>query len=674
MLLRSNSMQKKLLLVDDEVAILKALRRLFKRAGFAVQIAESGKEALALMEHEDFHVVMTDFRMPHMTGGELVAEVQARFPDTVCMILSGYADLQSVLLALNSGAVYKFLEKPWDDAALVEEVEQAYLHWEDLQKRAGLTRLGAESLALVEVDHNGMIYAINPAACQQLSIEQSSAMGHSVIQFLPLMRKEQFDLLFSLRGGHIELVDLDQERALHLRSKPACNQRWILSIEAHNRTAVLGVRQLLDRSEVISHLDSVMAAEQPSVMVAYLDLSGFRNFNDYLGYSEADRILSRVAELLVANKPLHSIIGRMGGDEFVMLAADIGDMQQGINLIRELLQPFERLIPFDGRDLHISFNAGFAIGPEDGANSEVLLQNAQAACIYAKSRGRSFYPRYHQAMNERRRDLVRLQSDLYRALECEQFSVVYQPKVCLQSGNIVGAEALLRWQHEEHGAVSPAEFIPLAESSGLIESIGEWVLASASSQSRAWHEEGLPPFLVSVNLSGRQLQMGSLVERVRFVLDNTGLDPEQLELEVTETFLMQDISQSLILLEEIKALGVRLAIDDFGTGYSSLNYLHRLPIDTLKIDRSFIVDLERSSETYDLVRNVIHMSHDLGLRVVAEGVETQVQLDMLRELACDEIQGYYFSPPVSPEAFRRLLAQQRVFDICTGRKESPVAL
>ncbi|WP_164846987.1 putative bifunctional diguanylate cyclase/phosphodiesterase [Neptunomonas marina] len=667
-------MQKKLLLVDDEVAILKALRRLFKRAGFAVQIAESGKEALALMEHEDFHVVMTDFRMPHMTGGELVAEVQARFPDTVCMILSGYADLQSVLLALNSGAVYKFLEKPWDDAALVEEVEQAYLHWEDLQKRAGLTRLGAESLALVEVDHNGMIYAINPAACQQLSIEQSSAMGHSVIQFLPLMRKEQFDLLFSLRGGHIELVDLDQERALHLRSKPACNQRWILSIEAHNRTAVLGVRQLLDRSEVISHLDSVMAAEQPSVMVAYLDLSGFRNFNDYLGYSEADRILSRVAELLVANKPLHSIIGRMGGDEFVMLAADIGDMQQGINLIRELLQPFERLIPFDGRDLHISFNAGFAIGPEDGANSEVLLQNAQAACIYAKSRGRSFYPRYHQAMNERRRDLVRLQSDLYRALECEQFSVVYQPKVCLQSGNIVGAEALLRWQHEEHGAVSPAEFIPLAESSGLIESIGEWVLASASSQSRAWHEEGLPPFLVSVNLSGRQLQMGSLVERVRFVLDNTGLDPEQLELEVTETFLMQDISQSLILLEEIKALGVRLAIDDFGTGYSSLNYLHRLPIDTLKIDRSFIVDLERSSETYDLVRNVIHMSHDLGLRVVAEGVETQVQLDMLRELACDEIQGYYFSPPVSPEAFRRLLAQQRVFDICTGRKESPVAL
>ena len=667
-------MQKKLLLVDDEVAILKALRRLFKRAGFAVQIAESGKEALALMEHEDFHVVMTDFRMPHMTGGELVAEVQARFPDTVCMILSGYADLQSVLLALNSGAVYKFLEKPWDDAALVEEVEQAYLHWEDLQKRAGLTRLGAESLALVEVDHNGMIYAINPAACQQLSIEQSSALGHSVIQFLPLMRKEQFDLLFSLRGGHIELVDLDQERALHLRSKPACNQRWILSIEAHNRTAVLGVRQLLDRSEVISHLDSVMAAEQPSVMVAYLDLSGFRNFNDYLGYSEADRILSRVAELLVANKPLHSIIGRMGGDEFVMLAADIGDMQQGINLIRELLQPFERLIPFDGRDLHISFNAGFAIGPEDGANSEVLLQNAQAACIYAKSRGRSFYPRYHQAMNERRRDLVRLQSDLYRALECEQFSVVYQPKVCLQSGNIVGAEALLRWQHEEHGAVSPAEFIPLAESSGLIESIGEWVLASASSQSRAWHEEGLPPFLVSVNLSGRQLQMGSLVERVRFVLDNTGLDPEQLELEVTETFLMQDISQSLILLEEIKALGVRLAIDDFGTGYSSLNYLHRLPIDTLKIDRSFIVDLERSSETYDLVRNVIHMSHDLGLRVVAEGVETQVQLDMLRELACDEIQGYYFSPPVSPEAFRRLLAQQRVFDICTGRKEGPVAL
>ncbi len=251
-----------------------------------------------------------------------------------------------------------------------------------------------------------------------------------------------------------------------------------------------------------------------------------------------------------------------------------------------------------------------------------------------------------------------LRSDLYRALEKDQFSVVYQPKVSLSTGLIVGAESLLRWQHDSLGMISPATFIPLAESSGLIEPIGEWVLSTASSQRKVWQLQGLPSFLLSVNLSGRQLREKTLAEKVKQILDISGIQPTDLELEITETFLIQDIDSSVRLLNELKALGIKLSIDDFGTGYSSLSYLNRLPIDTLKIDRSFVKELPQCQDRVDLVRNVIQMSHDLGMSVVAEGVETQAQLDTLNTLKCDEIQGYFYSPPVSAEQFRVLLENQ----------------
>jgi diguanylate cyclase (GGDEF)-like protein len=552
-------MKKTLLLVDDEPAILSALKRIFRHSGYQMLTAGSGAEALDILDgNDDIQVILTDFRMPKMTGGELLAEVNQRFSNVVGLILSGYADIDTLLKAINSGAVFQFMTKPWAKSELLQAVELAFERYYTLQAQ---------------------------------------------------------------------------------------------------NAPPLGVEQLLSRNELMHHLEQWMK-EGTNTIAFYFDVSNFHSYNDCLGYETADQLLASIAQILVSNKPKTSLFGQMNGDEFVMIIPMISCPDDKQRLIRNLLQPFQDLLSIMGHSLHISFNVGYAISPTDGNIPELLLRNSYAAVEHAKQTGATIFPRYLVSMNDENQKLMTIRSELHQALERQQFSVVYQPKICMTTGNIVGAESLLRWEHCSLGIVPPSMFIPLAESSGLIESIGEWVLLTACCQSQLWKKSGLPSFLMSVNLSGRQLQRHTLIEKIENIIELSGVLPEQLELEITETFLMQDIESSLELLHKIKGLGIRLAIDDFGTGYSSLNYLSQLPVDTLKIDRSFVVDIPESKERENLLKNVIKMSHDLGMSVVAEGVETQSQVDVLKRLKCDEIQGYYYSPPVSAEQFRVLLENQ----------------
>ncbi|MDO6512672.1 EAL domain-containing protein [Neptuniibacter sp. 2_MG-2023] len=568
-------MDKSLLLVDDEPSILRALKRIFHRAGYKVTIANGPEEALAILEDHSFPIVLSDYRMPNKTGGELLIEIKEKYPSTLGLILSGYADLQSVIAALNSGAVYKFLEKPWDEAQLLEEIDQAFEHWRQ------------ENI---------------------LPLDDVSSDELGVVSDLGNVARASSDLIY----GKMTVMESIDHKIL---------------TQAH-------------------------------FSLVYLDIRHFRHFNDCLGYQKSDQLLHHIHALLKKQIRADVEFSLMNGAAFVFFVPEVFTEASAFDFITSLLSPFKQLITFDERELLLTFSAGYSVYPDDGLTAEALVRGSQLAANYSKDRGLNVYPHYKKSMDGNRDDMVSLQSELCQALKRNEFTLYYQPKISLVNGKILGAEALIRWHHSKKGLISPDRFIPLAELTGLIEPIGEWVLSTAIAQSFLWQQEGLPAFIMSVNVSGRQLVEHDLATKVKKIIQDSGLSPEYIELEVTETFLMQDIEHSIDVLKEIRALGVKIAIDDFGTGYSSLNYLTRLPVDTLKVDRSFITDFSTETEKTNLVKNMIVMSHDLGMRVVAEGVETLEQLQQLKEMNCDEVQGYYFSRPVVAEEFKKLLQAQ----------------
>ena len=385
--------------------------------------------------------------------------------------------------------------------------------------------------------------------------------------------------------------------------------------------------------------------------VAFIDLDQFKLINDSLGHQVGDDLLQTVAERLKSCMRAADTVARQGGDEFVIVLGDQKSTETIADTIRRLIDIVARPWAINGLELHVTCSVGISIYPADGNDAETLLRNADSAMYKAKELGRNRYEYFAAEMNRHASERLEVLNSLRHAIANHEFVLQYQPKVHLASGRVVGAEALIRWQSAARGMVSPATFIPLAEESGLIIAIGEWVLRTACAQNVAWQQAGYPPIPVSVNLSPRQLVRDDIVTLVADVLKSTGLAPQYLELEITETVVMRDVDKSLATLKKLKALGVRISIDDFGTGYSSLNYLKRFPVDTLKIDRSFVSDIATDQDDAAIVKAVISLAHILNLRVVAEGVEAEEQSRFLMENGCDEVQGYHYGRPVCAEAF-----------------------
>src|ERR1700729_237887 len=379
--------------------------------------------------------------------------------------------------------------------------------------------------------------------------------------------------------------------------------------------------------------------------VLYLDVDRFKYINDSLGHVIADRVLQSVASRLAASVRASDMVSRQGGDEFVILLAEVGDAQDAAVSADKILAAVRTLHRIDEHDLHLTASIGIATYPADGTDAETFMKNADFAMYHAKDSGRNNYQFFKSDMNLRALERQSLETDLRVALKNQEFELHYQPKVSLETGAITAVEALLRWNHPLRGFVPPAQFIPVAEACGVIVPIGRWVLSEACRQSRSWRDIGLPPVCVAVNVSPLELREKDFVATVRTILAEADLEPLYLELELTETFLMQDATVTVEVLRALKELGVTLALDDFGTGYSSLSHLHRFPIDTLKIDRSFVRELATNADAASIVSAVIAMGKSLHKRVVAEGVETQEQCAFLQQPACPEAQGYYFSRP-----------------------------
>ncbi|MDR6879222.1 EAL domain-containing protein [Bacillus sp. 3255] len=392
------------------------------------------------------------------------------------------------------------------------------------------------------------------------------------------------------------------------------------------------------------------------VAVFYLDIDRFKLVNDSFGYDYGNMLLLQLAERFMRCVKENDYLARTEGDEFAFFYSYVADSNDAIAVIAEINRVLEKPFLLEQYEVHITASIGIAISSEDAEDADMLMKYADIALARAKEKGRNDFQIFNTDMKSVSLNRLKLENELRRAIAGEEFVLFYQPQVDIETGRIVGTEALIRWQHPEKGLISPNHFIPFAEESGLIVPIGEWVLRAACKQNKAWQNMGFPKMPISVNLSMRQFFQHNLKGKISHVLDQTGLDPQYLELEITESMTM-DVDHAIQSLLELKELGVHVSIDDFGTGYSSLYYLKKFPIDKLKIDRSFVRDIMVDPNDAAIVATIIAMTHHLNLKVIAEGVETEEQLHFLHQNRCNEVQGYWFSPPVNAQELESMLAE-----------------
>jgi diguanylate cyclase (GGDEF)-like protein len=477
----------------------------------------------------------------------------------------------------------------------------------------------------------------------------------------------------------IVLTGLDDE-VLAAEAMKAGAQDYLIKGQVENRALPRALRHAIDRHRIqietiylaqhdavtnlpnrlvlndrVSQAISLARRRKTAMAVVFLDLDRFKYINDSLGHAIGDRLLQSVALRLVASVRDSDTVTRQGGDEFVILLSEIAHSQDAAKSAKRILQSLTAPHLIGAHELHIDGSIGISVYPVDGEDAETLIKNADTAMYHAKENGRNNFQYFTAEMNVKVVARQSLEASLRRALEREEFLLHYQPKVNLNTGEITSVEALIRWQHPDRGLVSPAEFVPIAEDSGLILPIGRWVLREACRQTRAWQDAGLPPIPAAVNVSYAEFRKTDFVEGVQTTLKETGLEARYLELELTEGVLMDDAKFTASVLQELKGMGIRLAADDFGTGYSSLSYLREFPIDILKIDRSFINQITADCDGSTIVDAIISMGKSLKHVVVAEGIETQGQRAYLQAHHCQEGQGYLFSRPLPAAQFAVLL-------------------
>ncbi|MBP1932353.1 putative bifunctional diguanylate cyclase/phosphodiesterase [Ammoniphilus resinae] len=410
--------------------------------------------------------------------------------------------------------------------------------------------------------------------------------------------------------------------------------------------------RLPNRRCIHDYLNTALATahdQRQIFAVLYVDLDRFKMVNDTLGHASGDQLLKEAAQRLKSCLRERDMVSRMGGDEFLVLLLDIKGQQEAEEVAKRILASLTNPFFLQDQEVYITASIGISLYPYDGDDRETLITGADAAMYRAKRQGRNLYEWSKPELQAGSFERLILENSLRKAIDQEQLLLHYQPQLDLKSNQILSMEALLRWQHPDLGLIPPGEFIPLAEETGLIQSIGEWVIYSACTQNKAWQNQGLPPVRVAINLSATHLLQKNLPEVVAKILQTTELEPQWLELEITESAIMQDKQTAIQVLDQLKQMGVHLSIDDFGTGYSSLSYLKELPINTLKIDQSFMRDIQENENSRAVTYAIISLAHHLDLSVVAEGVETEQQLDQMREKNCDAIQGFWLSRPVPPE-------------------------
>jgi diguanylate cyclase (GGDEF)-like protein/PAS domain S-box-containing protein len=640
-----------------------------------------------------FAAILLDLFLPDSRGIETFERLSNAAPQLPILILSGANDEEVAKWAVQLGAQDYLLKKRVDNHILpmalhsmIDRAENAEALFNE-RERAQVT-LNSIGDAVMSIDVWGQVTYLNAVAETLTGWTLADAVGHclgDVFQIIDGSNREplQSPMQAAVRENksaklppNCVLIRRDgHEYAIEDSTAPIHDSRGKITgavmvfhdvSAARAQTARLaylaehdGLTDLPNRALLNDRLTQAIALahrHKQKLGLLFLDLDRFKHINDSLGHSVGDRLLQSVARRLSACVRSSDTISRQGGDEFVILLSEMTHAQDAAIVADKVLRALRSPHLIDRHQLYVTGTIGIVTFPDDGTESETLMKNADIAMYHAKAAGRDNFEFFKPDMNTRAVARHFLEEDLRHAVEQQQFVLLYQPKIDLHTGSIIGVEALIRWRHAQRGLVSPAEFIPVAEECGFIVPIGRWVIRAACQQARKWQKAGLPSVRIAVNVSAVELRARDFASNVRDTLAETGLDPRYLELELTETFLMQDSNLTAAVLRDLKDAGVQLALDDFGTGYSSLSYVKRFPIDTLKIDRSFVRDLATDADDASIVSAVISMGKSLHMRVVAEGIETPEQLQYLQTHGCPFGQGYYFSRPVVAGEFVELLS------------------
>lgn len=554
---------------------------------------------------------------------------------------SGYADtIVSLRRAQGRAAAAGFVGTGQDQRA-IDQIQTLLLKLGDEENRL-------QSLRVTRTEHYLKQTKTFLAIGILLGILVAGLAARSTLRASSIQGKAKEDLL-----QMVEEIRRSNEELVRLAREARIMTRQMTHSAEHDALTDLPNRLLLnDRFE---QAVALAQRHKKQVGVLFLDLDSFKHINDSLGHPIGDKLLQLLAKRLLGCVRTTDTVSRVGGDEFLILLSEIERPEYAADVSTKLLAAVSEPFPIDKHDLHVTASIGVSTYPDDGSDAETLVKNADTAMFQAKENGREGYQFFQPAMNVRAVERQLIEEHLRRALEREEFALHYQPKIVLKTGAIAGVEALIRWTHPARGSVPPGEFIPVAEECGLIVPIGAWVLREACAQARALAIAGFPAITMAVNISPVQFRSNGFLDDLAAILNKTGLDPPSLELEVTEGALMKDPELAASTLFAVREVGVRVAIDDFGTGYSSLSYLQRFPFDALKIDQSFIRQITASPDETAIVRAIISLGQSLNLRTIAEGVETEDQLDFLTAHKCDEAQGFYFSRPLPPLEIVKLL-------------------
>ncbi len=690
------SKQPRVLVVDDEPQVRAFLANALTREGLHPIEAASGEDGLAAFEAQAPQLIMIDVQLPRMSGFDVCRAIRAHSSgaEVPIVMMTGNEDAEAVQHAYEAGAT-DFVTKPFQwlilshrlqyllraagnlaelraNQELLATAQRIALlgSWEmsfdlDFQGSDALWRIlgvpvpaaGDGLRAVREAIHQDDVSTLNDAIRRCRSTENPVRFDHRIVRPDSAVRVMhcQVELGRDAEGTPNRWIGTSQDLTERKRT-----EEQVRFLSSHDSLTSLGNRQLFQERLELALRHAKQGRWKVGVM--YLDLDHFKRINETFSHSVGDSLLSEVANRLVMSvrgadlvargdrrDDSNSAISRFGGDEFTILIPRLRHERDLAAVARRLLDSLREPFLLEGHEVVVGGSLGITVSPTDGTTAEELLRKADTAMYAAKESGRNQYRFYTGAMNDRTLQRLILEGKLRKAVKNSQFELHYQPKLSLRNGALTGFEGLLRWTDPELGAIGPSEFIPVAEETGLIGPMGNWVIREACQQAAAWSRAGAGPVSIAINLSPEQFRDPGVGDRVAREIEAAGIDPARIELEITESTILHDTDQVIRELEAIRALGMRVSLDDFGTGYSSLSYLRRLPVDTLKIDRAFTQSIETNPEDAALTRGIVDMAKALGLRIVAEGVETEGQRALLAEWKCDEMQGYLYSPAVPPD-------------------------